>query len=269
MSRLYKVLSIDFDYFVDALRAEKYEFPDPNENLSMSLNTHLWSTHYANWRFNVKRYGKECNRLLTDIPVNSAYNPVMSYLKEIFNGNQIKTVIANSHATIFPYLEIAVTNAHAIKLCNLDDHSDFYGIGEELNCGNWGNLLYELIKKQNLVNFSEITWVGHSDSICSSSEREVYETYRDFLKIECTEQSSMQEYLKSYFEESVPDLVFLCRSSCWTPPHLDYKFLDMVGLLQKCSDDILIEDTVLVPRYTKSFKKEVSNLYSVLSKILI
>lgn len=259
----YKVLSIDFDYFVDATREEKFGFPDPNENLSIDINTFLWVTHYAEQQLNVKRFGKQIDRSLDSIPVNrETFTQVLKYLKMLkYDSSALQVIVANSHSAIFPYLEQKVNSGIPVKVCNLDDHSDFYGIGSDLNCGNWGNLLYNSVRKHNLLSQSEVNWVGQPDSITHSEEDSLYKEYAELLSISHVAPEDVSEYLQAFFGET-PDMIFLCRSSCWVPPHLDFKFLEMVEVLQKYqSNHILIEERVRVPRYTSKFKKQVKQYY--------
>lgn len=266
----FKVLSIDFDYFVDAFQSEKWEFPDPNENLSIELNSSLWVTHYAQQQFNIKRFGKENDRLLESIPVNKdAFAQVMKYLKT-FKKNKAVTqvVVTNSHAAIFPYLKQKVSKGIPVKICNLDDHSDFYGIGSDLNCGNWGNLLYNNVEERGLLNESELSWVCQDDSISHSEENLLYEGYSEFLSVCHVSPDKLIEHLNLFFEKEAPDMIFLCRSSCWVPPHLDFKFLEMTEVLRQYdSQNIVMDRKVMVPRYTSKFKKSVKQYYDCISML--
>lgn len=255
----FKVLSIDFDYFVAATSQEKWEFPDPNENLGIDLNTQLWMNRYSQWRYSAKSNN---TRLLTDVSVSPAYGQVVKYLKSLSTVS--KVYVTNSHALIYNFLEHIKS---PIKLLNLDDHSDFYGIGAELNCGNWGNLLFDLLKEQNLLKDSEINWVHNLDSFNKAEFTENYQKYSELLTESYVLPKDLGNYLKSYFDEETPDMIYLCRSSCWVPPHLDYKFLEMSKVIINRSEYSKVESKVTVSRYTKEFKHGVSEYYKALKDL--
>lgn len=257
-----KVLSIDFDYFVNATKDEIYDmFPDPNENISISLNNFLWVTHYANQRIKQEHHkGKN----LESISIRwEEFNQVKKYLKSIKKMSaSSKVIITNSHAHILPPLEIKATE-QPIKLLNIDDHSDFYGIGSELNCGNWGNLLYKIVRDSDLLQDSEVNWVCRPDSINLLEEKDLYEEYEGFLTISQVKPRDLASYIEMFFESEVPDIIFLCRSSCWVPPHLDFRFLELKEVLQSYNTNYCrIDEQVIMPRYTSKFKKMVNAHYS-------
>lgn len=259
----FKVLSIDFDYFVDVTKAEIYDmFPDPNENIGLSLNSYLWANHYAERKALLHRSDHAGERSLESVSVSyEEFKQVKKYLKSLKRGSGVKIIVTDSHSHIFPALQDL---SRPIKLANLDDHSDFYGIGSKLNCGNWGNLLYDNIARELLTD-SEVNWVCRPDSISLIEENELYETYAGFLSISHVKPIEVAAHIDNFFDGEVPDMIFLCRSSCWVPPHLDYKFLELVNILQGLnSPQYSMEAQVSVPRYTSKFKKQVNQHYNLI-----
>lgn len=272
-----KVLSIDFDYFVDCESYEKDEFPDPNENISLGTNTRLWISRYAEQRKNVDRFGRETERLLTEIPVNmKTFKHVEKLLKKYKLGalnndsNKPMIVVTNSHSVIYPAIFNLLKREQPVKLLNLDDHSDFYNIGKELNCGNWGNKLLDTLTSYGVLEESEVHWVTKPKSLSLIERSEICDKYQDFLSISSPNvEDSLENYILGFFNKEVPDLIFMCRSSCWVPPHLDFKFLELVRILQDYKvPKSVFENCVMKPRYTSKFKKSVNILYNQMCDIV-
>ena len=93
-----------------------------------------------------------------------------------------------------------------VELINVDFHHDMYITGgDNLDCGNWLRFFKDLYPDAN------ITWVRREDSDIESLEG-------DFPYKHTTDIS----VVKGDF-----DLVFLCFSSPWTPPHLKTYFNKM------------------------------------------
>lgn len=218
-----RVLSIDFDYFVDATIEERIElFPDGNDDLPPELNTYVWVTHYA----------------------EEIYNPRMSRLKSIgvreAELNQLKECIADwgcqagaiaiqeSHKYILGYIENLLnrTICDSVSILHIDHHTDCYDIGEELNCGNWLNCLDREIVRYD--GGMEVTWVRNKDSDTEYSgaiRHRITDTCGNF---------DIYEDTKQFFRGEAPDFIFLCKSSPWTPPHLDDYFDQLAKVLVDC-----------------------------------
>lgn len=260
------VLSIDFDYFVDAAQFEKHDFPDPNEDLPAYVNTYLWMTHYATSLLR-KEHEKSGGRLLSEIDIDwKAFTQVKNFLKAFKKCEQskhTKVVITNSHAEMFDEIELMQPGG-PVRVLNLDDHHDFYDIGEDLNCGNWGNKLMSFLKKQgnSVLADSEVVWIPQSDSSIEVEECKAFEELLS-LSPQYTDVSKLGEMIQKFFQGDI-DLIFLCRSGCWVPPHLDFRFLDLKDMLVKLNGHYKLDEQVAIPRYTSKFKKQVNQHYNVL-----
>lgn len=255
--RQLKVLSVDWDYFVNATAFQRAEmFPDPNDNLSQKLNDFLWTSHYA--------YTDELVNI--GIAVNE-FDELKKYLRSVChhpNSGKVGLMITNSHKYIYDFVLDNINtapNGTSISLFHIDFHTDCYGVEstdsvKNLDCGNWLNYLYSYLKGDALKN-SRVTWLAREDSeydegIPEITERLVYDPTMDDLG----------DMIDSYFNEELPDLIFICKSNPWSPPHLDDKFDELFDIANdmvrhigsvKYSNDIK-------NRYTKDFLCNVEEL---------
>lgn len=198
----YVILSIDFDYFVDADNITRtMNFPDGHEGFSDSLCSFIWSNYYP-----------QLNKIGIK---NREYENLINYAKRTKAVKEGKVVSFESHKEIYNLVEQnnVGDNCH---IFNIDYHHDMYFISHNntaVDCGNWGRVL-----KEKYPNF-KLSWIA-----CDDSEKELITG--DF--VDCDEVLTLDEMLESLSPEDV-DVVFMCRSDMWTPPHLDkyYKNLEM------------------------------------------
>lgn len=225
-----KVLSIDWDYFVDAsIDFKTLNFPDGgNENLPSSILDSVWMSRYGQSRelHKIKEDSKELIKLR--ILLKNSINP------------HTKVIIADSHKDIYKYIgELRETN-FPIELYNIDFHHDMYDFGnEEVDCGNW---LRKFINAENSSHFDKFMWIRREDSELSGEEL-------------------LDDNSVVGIPSDMPDsfqLVFLCRSGVWSPPHLDSKFLSICRLLSKLQRNTMVtKSLVLRDRYNQHFKSNV------------
>lgn len=225
-----RVLSLDWDYFVDATEEERLMvFPDGgNENLTARVSDFVWTGRYAGSRVNAKRDKRF--RDIADIKVRPEYLKLRKYLRErtyTFSG------VADSHLLMYNFIE--QLDFKDVEIVNVDNHHDMFDFKtDELNCGNWLRLLIKhgLCKKA--------IWVKNPDS--GSIEQSVVES----KVVQVTE--DFNEVLSREY-----DAVFLCRSRPWSPPHLDSRFISLLKLLDDRTEymlDAQIED-IMKDRYKK------------------
>lgn len=187
-----RILSIDFDYFVDADIITRYMyFPDGNDNLPLEMNRLIWDNCY--------NFRKE----LKDIGVIDDYNTMCNFLSTLKTG---RFLYADSHRQIERFFS-EIRPDEELELINIDFHHDMFVTGgSKLDCGNWLRFLVDLKPD------AKITWVRREDSDTSSF-------FGEFPYHHTTDISEVQGEF---------DLVFLCFSSPWSPPHLYDKFMKMV-----------------------------------------
>lgn len=201
MKRL-NVLSLDWDYFVNASEYERMSlFPDGgNENLSNTIRDVVWSSHY---------YDDTITKIKTD---SKAIRLVKKILRKPDTGH-FGFQIMDSHRYAHDFiLEIVEEYGYdSLNLVNVDYHHDVYSNGDEVDCGNW---LEKIIKRFDDSD-SKFTWVARNDSDMNMGQS-LDECHNH---LECT-------FDLSIIEEYDWDIVFICRSAMWSPPHLDRNFKD-------------------------------------------
>ena len=228
------ILSIDWDYFINADSNERVmKFPDiPNENYPLFLQNTIWVSRYSN------------NPNILDI----SYNPVIWDIVQSFKSLPF-VVICDSHKWIYSYINQLQMKQHKkdkINLLNIDFHSDYRLPKTELDCGNWLNYVMDKYKGQ-------YRWLGWNDSFLQKLPKQL-----QFI----TDINSVLSDIKS----TKWDLVFVCRSSMWSPPHLDSVFTDIFYPLTLSSKKVVAEDAIWQSRYSTEMKENISKMSEVISQ---
>ena len=187
-----RILSIDFDYFVDTdIDTRLFYFPDGNDNLSDYLTSVIWDRCY------------DFNNSLKDIGVIEDFNTICDFLS---TQTPKKLLVADSHREIEKFFK-DIKQDEELELINIDFHHDmFITGGNTLDCGNWLRFLVDLKPD------AKITWIRREDSDTDS-------LLGEFPYHDSTDISEVQGNF---------DLIFICFSSPWTPPHLHKKFEEMI-----------------------------------------
>lgn len=180
-----KILSIDFDYFIDAdISTRDEKFPVAEEITSQEEIQRVWDECYEHYPE------------IKDIGVISDYDLISKYLKEHPNTRR---VVKDSHKFMY---DLAFSSRPCdLEVVNIDFHHDRYigGRASQVDCSNWVRFIEEEHPELKMK------WVKRSDSETSSLLGEFpYETTED---------------LASVLNEDY-DVIFLCFSPEWTPPHL-------------------------------------------------
>lgn len=185
-----RILSIDFDYFIDTdMETRIMCFPDGNDNLTSTLTKFIWDRIYE--FHNIK-----------DIGVIPDYDIMCKFLENLKGG---KVLFADSHREIEKFFS-EIKPDEELEIINIDFHHDMYITGgDKLDCGNWLRFLLDLKPD------ADVKWVRREDSDVESLSG-VFPYYHT------TDISEVQGEF---------DLIFICFSSPWTPPHLFNKYIDM------------------------------------------
>lgn len=252
--KTFKVLSIDWDYLVNATMKERVEmFPDGgSEKLPEVISRIVWSTRYAS-----------CPQL-KDIGVDV---DAMDILKEFISKNCFNApiIVSDSHGSIWDAILRYKPKDSLIDVINVDFHHDMYvnDMGY-VDCGNWVNCLFETRtqhENRKLKNANNhYYWVAREDS-------------EDSITEECQRLNYMVKkdinFLKT-LDDFECDLLFICRSGIWSPPHLDEEFMnfydwciDNTSDTQPCS----VNDEVSCSRYTQEMKKDIQGQIEIFSEI--
>lgn len=189
-----RILSIDFDYFIGTdIDTRNDLFPDGSDNLDVQFLTKLWEEFYNEFPH------------IKDIDVIDSYYDLAKHIQSenyILNKDMF---VANSHGDIYKILK-DIPVEEPIDIVNVDFHHDYYHFfsrDNDLNCGNWVRRLYENRSDAN------ITWCKRRDSDIRTLDGEFPHTI-------------INEDIASLLNNKY-DIIFLCLSPEWTPPHL-YKF---------------------------------------------
>ncbi len=183
------VLSIDWDYFVDANGQYRFEhFPDiPNEKYPQSLQDAIWISRYAE------------DDSLFKVGVKPA---VYALVKRLNYIPYICVCDSHKYAYTFGIQRLRETGNTQFNFLNIDFHSDCRKDTEALDCGNWYSLLMNEYK-------GKWNWIGWPDSYKVGKPRKLNFTAAfDLSKI----------------DKVAWDMLFICRSNMWSPPHLDDEF---------------------------------------------
>lgn len=222
-----KVLSIDFDYFQDVNKEQLAMYPD-GVDLPPELSDIVWSAKYLS-------FGNK----LRKVDINTRlYQEIIRIL--LRQRKETPVMIANSHVNAYGFiLENAFENDNKVDLINVDLHHDFFNDNQKLDCGNWiGKLV-----KQGATH--SVKW------ICREISLDAY----GFTWNEKKRLMPICIGLDTLSLEEV-DLIFICRSDPWVPPHLD-EYFD--GLLKNCEshfDNVTVEPRVNCPRVLPEIKIE-------------
>lgn len=238
------LISIDFDFFIRENPIWDFGHSEDNKE----FNTSVWKYRY----FSVDLYNE------TDINVYADFNPIniISKLKWLgFKLNKPKIVISDSHQYI--YKEIKILGD--CNLINFDAHHDCWIERGEVNCANWlsKSFLSSKVKKitwvtpswckefykylyfpNNFINLAEIK--------ISKNCKKVGEKIK-FLKNfpECyITQVYCDELKRNHFKNKEINVIFLCKSGSWVPPHHDLSFKKTVNKLQSITDNFKIIEKI-------------------------
>lgn len=215
-----RVLSIDFDYFQNVeLDTIKTCYPD-GIDLPTDLSTIVWSGYYAN---------PKTETMLRNITADTKQ---LLKLCELLSEQKPKTpiCIANSHVHIYDFIHEYVDkfNAETTAVINIDMHHDLINDNPKIDCGNW---LMHIAK-----DFPDgtISWISNTIS------KEAYELDEKFDNIIYNDINIIKD--TNY------DIIFLCRSDNWLPPHLDDVFDELKNFMIKHFANITIDKQVQKPR---------------------
>ncbi len=217
------VLSIDWDYFIDATFQQRYLlFPDvqredfPDETIRL-----IWAGRYAQ------------QEELEKIKIDPLVYKVVKTIKHI-----PKIIVGESHKFAYLFIKTVLKEEgeERLNLLNVDFHHDCYATGldgeDNLTCGNW---LRKLMEEEK----GSYVWLGRSDSDKKQKPKS--------LKF-------ISNYNSANIEKTKWDMVYICRSDMWSPPHLDAEFIKVFMPLTEGKNRLYgglnsVEDFVREDRY--------------------
>jgi len=251
-----RVLSLDWDYFLDTTLEERVtQFPDSgNENLGNIVSNMVWTTRYVD----SERVSNNVEgiRKIQDMKDNK--EATIAVLQAL-STSRFAFMSVDSHKWLGEFLTepslysvlsdlyLKDTDLQTLEIVNIDHHSDLYGNGKSLDCGNWLNKVMEKYPKAKLL------WLGNVDS--PNDEIDTLE-----YKNRITYTTDISDIKNREF-----DFVFLCRSDIWTPPHLDGAFRKFDKSLRKRAAYTLT-DLTLESRWT-TMEKEIAEVKEQYKKL--
>ena len=213
-----KVLSIDWDFLVDASADYRCtNFPDCcNENYSEFIQNTIWSTRYL--------YGS-----LREVSVDKdALTEVKNYIGRTCSLHT-RGVAYDSHKHIYDEVKSSLSPEEPLVIVNFDFHHDCYQSGNSVDCGNWVDYLYKdrttpSGSRLKHSTGSSYTWVSRDDSDDAGIPRYV-------RRLTINQVSRLPE-VDNF------DLLYVCKSPMWSPPHLDREYDDFITWINKYITDV-------------------------------
>jgi len=207
------ILSIDFDFFQNTT-AEKIThcYPD-GVDLPTKITEITWASYYA-----------QCKDELLAVVCDEEK---LWQIKKIIR-NQCTTIrnrITQSHLSIYDFILSAVKEDDECTIVNIDLHHDCFNDNPEVDCGNWLKHI-----KAKIPN-CQVHWIARDIS------KGVYKNLPNQVK-----------YDFDFIKDMQFDMVFLCRSDSWLPPHLDKDFHTLMQSMTKHFFQTEIDEQIRKPR---------------------
>lgn len=220
--RPYRILSIDFDYFQDVtMHTVKNFYPD-GVDLPSEVTAVVWSKVYSKHHPGYQE--------IQDVSVNQE---LLKQAKSIMlMQRDIPVVMAQSHIHIWNEIEDRCVRGQDLFLTHIDFHDDLTNGNEEhgiVDCGNW-------IWFATRFYHTKMIWYTRTTSMqCYGIDPHELPVFVDDL-------TSIMAMRQQY------DLIFICRSDPWTPPHLDEEFDKLVDFCECNFTNVYVQNTVRQPR---------------------
>lgn len=227
------VLSIDFDYFQVVDKDILKDYPD-GIDLPTELSEIVWGSKYA--------YSSDIEKVTVNQNELDILFSIISHMDQ-----QTPVCISQSHKEIYSFIhKLQPNTAKPLKVVNVDMHHDYFNDNRELDCGNWISYLSDEYTKFKWM------WIANPISL------DVYEAeeIKPLVKQSLTE-----------IEDLRFDVLFLCRSDNWVPPHLDKSFIDLIDVIQNRFTEKMIEIKDDVDKPRTQWKKHKEKLRRMFSKI--
>jgi hypothetical protein len=221
---MYKILSIDWDFFLNCPIELRMKFEQEVED------NEQWGKIYKKFK---------CLKNSTNIK-KLDYDFIVKFIN---NQNCPEIYMSNDHGILYDLIDRKFNNYVddeeenvELNITNIDFHHDCYTsiLGNTpLNCASWLSCLYE----ENNFNINSL-WIGHNNSY-------------DFWEASYIDKYSTN--IKN-IKNSSYDIIFICKSKEYMPPHLDIDFIKMINKINK--NKIYLEKGVLQNRWNRYKQKQ-------------
>ena len=230
------ILSIDFDYFQNVpVNVLACNYPDGHDYEEILSNI-VWVSIYGH---------PYISQQILDVTIkDDKLNELINYIKRI--KRKIPVCIADSHVKIYNFIKENYQADSELNIINIDMHHDVFDVHpENIHCGNW----LKIIMKEYQT---DATW------ICNPTSLELLYTPDNITTI-VDDLSGLNDINF--------DMIFLCKSIEYIPPHLDKYFIKLAKALSKIAKPLKCENIVHT-RYNKAFKQMVKQTQSEMQKII-
>lgn len=226
-----KILSVDFDFFQN-VSLELMKIYPPGIDVPASYSESIWARRYARQEEDVMSIG--------------ILEQQFEQMKEMLlrQDSEIPAMIAGSHVKAYGFIHEHVPENGKHLLVNVDMHHDMFNEDPKVDCGNWIGFLTKEYQEMCPL------WICNpvSKEMYGIKEKDVEHTKHKLAEL-------IPETLDMIQDERF-DLIFLCRSDIWLPPHLDDKFLELAELIQSHFKHVTAERDALRPRKEYLFLTE-------------
>jgi len=192
------ILSVDWDYFFPCM--DNYDWCHSERSFMLDL---IWSTRVGAFDLLTKQKAIE-----TLVPKD--YEEFWAKMRFAFPQ---QLIIAETHVDLYHILSGCVS----VSIWNFDAHHDlgYENDNRRLNCGNWAN---HLLKEERM---------GEYHVIYPSWRKEFPETKNEYMSINNT----MRRVEIHHEIPKLPlfNVIFICRSSAWTPPWRDNCWMKFIN----------------------------------------
>jgi hypothetical protein len=193
------ILSIDWDYFFP----DNLDFDWAMDDRQFLFYETIWPIRWGHMHLKTEKYAKDIYH-----PDHQLLNGFLD--KILINSTPTLISIADSHTDIKHLINLFPAK---VNIYNFDQHHDIYYGNElpkkesQLNCGNWVGYFLDRIESYHLF----------------------YPPWRKD-NLEYTGKLLHTNSVSYSIPEDPPtfDAVFLCRSSPWTPPWSDHKWIEFI-----------------------------------------
>lgn len=199
------ILSLDFDYFVQATEEVRdSKFPSVDSEMTVGgIISHLnyWNDYYTKY--------PEITKITLD---KEKISKALINIKKS-KPSATNIFVARSHKSIMEYVIKDLVTYGKINIVNVDHHHDMhYTGGDKLNCSNWLRLTKELFSQDDI----HVTWIKNEDSV-------EIDITGDKVDIPCI--TTNINHIAKYDY----DYIFICLSPEWTPFHLATEYLEFIN----------------------------------------
>ena len=210
--RTIRVLSLDWDWFFSYGEDGTLErlLPDPlYEECSREIITEIWASRYL-WQTEGKT--------AFDLAVSQEkLRRIHSLLESLPHG--MEAAVAESHLSLYPFLKSIYPDAD-FDIIQYDHHHDLCPVRNGTpDSGSWAAAL---MAEGRLHSF---LWVGNPSSVTDCGGTPVLARYPSKVRF-TTDPKAI---------DGAFDVLFLCRSLIWAPPHADREFRRLLRKITACA----------------------------------